>query len=91
MVHRPADSWFLANLLLQEKESAKHRATLLDCLDHSNLLRWLLSLHTYLYISTGLCPPLPIAFVGYLVAADDALRLYAVVVSVGGSRGRSWK
>ncbi|KAJ6525091.1 hypothetical protein DFH09DRAFT_1046670, partial [Mycena vulgaris] len=75
MVHRPADSRLLANLLSQEKEYAKHLATLLD---HSNAS--LASVTAYASASSPASAHLILAVAGSLATADDALRHYAVAV-----------
>ncbi|KAF7333501.1 hypothetical protein MVEN_02366300 [Mycena venus] len=75
MVHRPADSRLLANLLSQEKEYAKHLATLLD---HSNAS--LASVTAYASASSPASAHLILSVAGSLAAADDALRHYAVAV-----------
>ncbi|KAJ7664376.1 hypothetical protein DFH06DRAFT_1040156, partial [Mycena polygramma] len=75
MVHRPADSRLLANLLSQEKEYAKHLGTLLD---HSNAS--LASVTAYASASSPASAHLILAVAGSLAAADDALRHYAVAV-----------
>ncbi|KAJ7876573.1 hypothetical protein B0H13DRAFT_2200859, partial [Mycena leptocephala] len=75
MVHRPADSRLLGNLLSQEKEYAKHLATLLD---HSNAS--LASVTAYASASSPASAHLILTVAGSLAAADDALRHYAVAV-----------
>ncbi|KAJ7457907.1 hypothetical protein B0H11DRAFT_2061911 [Mycena galericulata] len=75
MVHRPADSRLLANLLSQEKEYAKHLATFLD---HSNAS--LASFTAYASASSPASAHLILAVAGSLAAADDALRHYAAAV-----------
>ncbi|KAJ7026940.1 hypothetical protein C8F04DRAFT_883839, partial [Mycena alexandri] len=75
MVHRPADSRLLANLLTQEKEYAKHLATLLD---HSNAS--LASVTAYASSSSPASAHLILTVAGSLSAADDALRHYAAAV-----------
>ncbi|KAF7290810.1 hypothetical protein MIND_01322000 [Mycena indigotica] len=75
MVHRPADSRLLGNLLSQEKEYAKHLATLLD---HSNAS--LASVTAYGSASSPASAHLILAVAGSLAAADDALRHYAAAV-----------
>ncbi|KAJ6510813.1 hypothetical protein C8R45DRAFT_1207661 [Mycena sanguinolenta] len=75
MVHRPADSRLLANLLSQEKEYSKHLATLLD---HSNAS--IASVTAYAAASSPASAHLILAVAGSLAAADDALRHYAVAV-----------
>ncbi|KAF8198200.1 hypothetical protein K438DRAFT_2016305 [Mycena galopus ATCC 62051] len=75
MVHRPADSRLLANLLSQEKEYAKHLGTLLD---HSNAS--IASVTAYASASSPTSAHLILAVAGSLAAADDALRHYAVAV-----------
>ncbi|KAJ7242361.1 hypothetical protein B0H12DRAFT_1132450 [Mycena haematopus] len=75
MVHRPPDSRLLANLLSQEKEYAKHLATLLD---HSNAS--IASVTAYASASSPTSAHLILAVAGSLAAADDALRHYAVAV-----------
>ncbi|KAJ7187148.1 hypothetical protein C8R46DRAFT_1059007 [Mycena filopes] len=75
MVHRPADSRLLTNLLTQEKEYAKHLATLLD---HSNAS--LASVTAYASSSSPASAHLILAVAGSLSAADDALRHYAAAV-----------
>lgn len=75
MVHRPADSRLLANLLSSEKDYSKHLATLLE---HSQ--RSLASFSVYASASS---PPLAQAIItvaGALSGADDALRKYAIAV-----------
>ncbi|KAJ7077421.1 hypothetical protein B0H15DRAFT_563308 [Mycena belliarum] len=75
MVHRPADSRLLANLLSQEKEYAKHLATLLD---HSNAS--LASVTAYASASSPASAHLILAVAGSLSTADEALRHYAAAV-----------
>ncbi|KAJ7054839.1 hypothetical protein C8F01DRAFT_1161524 [Mycena amicta] len=75
MVHRPADSRLLGNLLSQEKEYAKHLATLLD---HSNAS--LASVTAYGSASSPASAHLILAVAGSLAVADDALRHYAAAV-----------
>ncbi|KAJ7727236.1 hypothetical protein B0H16DRAFT_1697802 [Mycena metata] len=75
MVHRPADSRLLANLLTQEKEYAKHLATLLD---HSNAS--LASVTAYASSSSPASAHLILTVAGSLSAADEALRHYAAAV-----------
>ncbi|KAK7039341.1 hypothetical protein R3P38DRAFT_2613630 [Favolaschia claudopus] len=75
MVHRPADSRLLANLLTQEKDYAKHLATLLD---HSNAS--IASVTAYASASSPASAHLILAVANSLAAADDALRNYAVAV-----------
>ncbi|KAJ7102811.1 hypothetical protein C8R44DRAFT_347015, partial [Mycena epipterygia] len=75
MVHRPADSRLLANLLSQEKEYAKHLATFLD---HSNAS--LASFTAYASASSPASAHLILSVAGSLAAADDALRHYAAAV-----------
>ncbi|KAJ7226676.1 hypothetical protein GGX14DRAFT_309461, partial [Mycena pura] len=75
MVHRPADSRLLGNLLSQEKEYAKHLATLLD---HSHAS--VASVTAYASASAPASAHLILAVAGSLAAADDALRHYAAAV-----------
>lgn len=75
MVHRPADSRLLANLLSHEKDYSKHLATLLE---HSQL-----SLASFSAYASASSPPLAQAIItvaGALSGADDALRKYALSV-----------
>ncbi|KAH9841142.1 uncharacterized protein C8Q71DRAFT_743663 [Rhodofomes roseus] len=75
MVHRPADSRLLANLLSHEKDYSKHLATLLE---HSQL-----SLASFSAYASASSPPLAQAIItvaGALSGADDALRKYAMSV-----------
>ncbi|KAJ6632158.1 hypothetical protein B0H10DRAFT_1976355 [Mycena sp. CBHHK59/15] len=75
MVHRPADSRLLSNLLSQEKEYAKHLSTFLD---HSNAS--LASFTAYASASAPSSAHLILAVAGSLAAADEALRHYAAAV-----------
>ncbi|KAF7329518.1 hypothetical protein MKEN_00214300 [Mycena kentingensis (nom. inval.)] len=75
MVHRPADSRLLGHLLTQEKEYAKHLATLLD---HSNAS--LASVTAYGSASSPASAALILAVSGSLATADEALRGYATAV-----------
>ncbi|CAK5277940.1 unnamed protein product [Mycena citricolor] len=75
MVHRPADSRLLSNLLSQEKEYAKHLTTLLD---HSNAS--LASVTAYAAASSPASAHLILAVSAQLASADEALRHYAVAV-----------
>ncbi|KAK7037881.1 hypothetical protein R3P38DRAFT_3350092 [Favolaschia claudopus] len=70
-----ADSRLLANLLTQEKDYAKHLATLLD---HSNAS--IASVTAYASASSPASAHLILAVANSLAAADDALRNYAVAV-----------
>ncbi|KAI0354480.1 hypothetical protein OH77DRAFT_1521747 [Trametes cingulata] len=75
MVHRPADSRLLANLLSHEKDYSKHLSTLLEY-SHS-------SLASFSAFAAACAPPTSqviIAVAGALAGADDALRNYAAAV-----------
>ncbi|PCH34852.1 hypothetical protein WOLCODRAFT_125114, partial [Wolfiporia cocos MD-104 SS10] len=72
MVHRPADSRLLTNLLSHEKDYSKHLGHLLE---HSQV-----SLASFSAYASASAPPLSqviIAVAGVLAGADDALRKYA--------------
>ncbi|KAJ7609657.1 hypothetical protein FB45DRAFT_982388 [Roridomyces roridus] len=75
MVHRPADSRLLANLLSQEKDYAKHLGTFLD---HSNAS--LASVTAYASASSPESAQVILAVAASLASADDALRHYAAAV-----------
>lgn len=73
MVHRPADSRLLTNLLSNEKDYSKHLSHLLE---HSRV-----SLASFSAYASASSPPLSqliIAVAGILSGADDALRKYAL-------------
>lgn len=72
MVHRPADSRLLTNLLQHEKEYSKQLTQLLD---YSNAS--LASFAAYAAASPQPTSQIILAVVGSLAAADDALRRYA--------------
>ncbi|TBU37843.1 hypothetical protein BD309DRAFT_973136 [Dichomitus squalens] len=75
MVHRPADSRLLSNLLSHEKDYSKHFSILLD---HSHA-----SLASFSAYASASAPPISqviIAVAGSLAGADDALRSYAAAV-----------
>ncbi|KAI0668197.1 hypothetical protein C8Q78DRAFT_1049017 [Trametes maxima] len=75
MVHRPADSRLLANLLNHEKDYSKHLSILLEYSQSS-----LASFSAY---AAACAPPTSqviIAVAGALTGADHALRNYAVAV-----------
>jgi hypothetical protein len=76
MVHRPADSRLLVNLLAHEKEYAKQ---LLAILDASHLS--LASLSAYAAASPPPMSQAILAIVGFLDSGDDALQRYAVSVN----------
>ncbi|KAI8977773.1 hypothetical protein BD414DRAFT_445800, partial [Trametes punicea] len=75
MVHRPAESRLLANLLSHEKDYSKQLFLLLDCSQST-----LASFSAY----AAACPPptsqVIVAVAGALAGADDALRNYAAAV-----------
>ena len=75
MVHRPADSRLLNNLLSHEKDYSKHLAILLDY-SHASLA----SFSAYASASTPPISQVIIAVAGALAGADDALRGYAAAV-----------
>jgi hypothetical protein len=75
MVHRPADSRLLTNLISCEKEYSKQFLALLDA-SHSSLA----SLSAYAASSPPPVSHLILAVAGSLAAADDALRRYAASV-----------
>ncbi|CDO76832.1 hypothetical protein BN946_scf185033.g29 [Trametes cinnabarina] len=75
MVHRPADSRLLANLLSHEKDYSKQLSTLID---YSQA-----SLASFSAFAAACAPPTSqviIAVAGALAGADDALRNYAAAV-----------
>ncbi|KAI9065732.1 hypothetical protein FKP32DRAFT_1590291 [Trametes sanguinea] len=75
MVHRPADSRLLANLLSHEKDYSKHLSILLD---YSQA-----SLASFSAFAAACAPPTSqviVAVAGALAGADDALRNYAAAV-----------
>ncbi|KAI0370782.1 hypothetical protein BV20DRAFT_943555 [Pilatotrama ljubarskyi] len=75
MVHRPADSRLLANLLNREKDYSKHLSTLLDYSQSS--------LASFSAFAAACAPPTSqviIDVAGALAGADDALRNYAAAV-----------
>ncbi|OSC98126.1 hypothetical protein PYCCODRAFT_1439618 [Trametes coccinea BRFM310] len=75
MVHRPADSRLLANLLSHEKDYSKHLSILLD---YSQA-----SLASFSAFAAACAPPTSqviVAVAGALAGADDALRSYAAAV-----------
>jgi len=75
MVHRPADSRLLTNLLSHEKEYSKHLLTLLDYSRSS-----LASFSAYASASAPPASHAILAVAGSFAVADDALRRYAVSV-----------
>ncbi|KAH9915586.1 uncharacterized protein BXZ73DRAFT_54222 [Epithele typhae] len=75
MVHRPADSRLLTNLLSHEKDYAKHLAILLDYSQSA-----LASFSAYASASAPPTSQVIIAVAGALAGADDALRGYAAAV-----------
>ena len=75
MVHRPADSRLLTNLLAHEKDYHKQLLTLLD---HSRAS--LASFTAYASASSPSLSQTIIAVAGKLAASDDALRKYAGAV-----------
>ena len=72
MVHRPADSRLLTNLLQHEKEYSKQLSQLLD---YSNAS--LASFAAYAAASPQPASQIILAVAGSLAAADEALRRYA--------------
>jgi len=72
MVHRPADSRLLTNLLQHEKEYSKQVTQLLD---HSNAS--LASFAAYAAASPPPASQIILAVAGSLAAADEALKRYA--------------
>lgn len=75
MVHRPADSRLLANLLSHEKDYAKQLAALLDSSNAS-----LASFSAYASASAPPASHVILTVAGSLAGADDALRRYATSV-----------
>lgn len=75
MVHRPADSRLLTNLLTHEKDYSKHLNTLLD---YSNAS--LASFSAYAAASSPPASQVILSVAGSLAGADDALRRYASAV-----------
>ncbi|KAI0738218.1 hypothetical protein C8Q80DRAFT_1222531 [Daedaleopsis nitida] len=75
MVHRPADSRLLTNLLSHEKDYSKHLSILLDYSQAS-----LASFSAYASASAPPASQVIIAVAGALAGADDALRNYAAAV-----------
>ncbi|KAI1793626.1 hypothetical protein LXA43DRAFT_197720 [Ganoderma leucocontextum] len=75
MVHRPADSRLLTNLLNHEKDYSKHLSILLDY-SHASLA----SFSAYASASSPPTSQVIIAVAGVLAGADDALRNYAAAV-----------
>ena len=75
MVHRPADSRLLTNLLNHEKDYSKHLSILLDY-SHASLA----SFSAYASASSPPTSQVIIAVAGALTGADDALRSYAAAV-----------
>ena len=75
MVHRPADSRLLTNLLNHEKDYSKHLSILLDYSQAS-----LASFSAYAAASAPPTSQVIIAVAGALAGADDALRNYAAAV-----------
>ncbi|KAL6306529.1 hypothetical protein BKA93DRAFT_773426 [Sparassis latifolia] len=72
MVHRPADSRLLTNLLSHEKDYSKHLSILLDYSQAS-----LASFSAYASASAPPASQVVLAVAGALANADDALRKYA--------------
>ena len=75
MVHRPADSRLLTNLLNHEKDYSKHLSILLDYSQAA-----LASFSAYAAASAPPTSQVIIAVAGALSGADDALRNYAAAV-----------
>ncbi|KAM5545687.1 hypothetical protein V8D89_000725 [Ganoderma adspersum] len=75
MVHRPADSRLLTNLLTHEKDYSKHLSILLDY-SHASLA----SFSAYASAASPPTSQVIIAVAGALTGADDALRSYAAAV-----------
>ncbi|OBZ73311.1 hypothetical protein A0H81_06762 [Grifola frondosa] len=75
MVHRPADSRLLSNLLAHEKDYSKHLSILLDYSQAS-----LASFSAYASASAPPTSQVIVAVAGTLAGADEALRKYAVSV-----------
>lgn len=75
MVHRPADSRLLANLLSHEKDYWKYLVTLLESSNAS-----LASFSAYAAASSPPASHAILAVAGSLAGADDALRHYASAV-----------
>ena len=78
MVHRPADSRLLTNLLNHEKDYSKHLSILLDYSQAA-----LASFSAYAAASAPPTSQVIIAVAGALSGADDALRNYAAAVERG--------
>lgn len=75
MVHRPADSRLLVNLLTQEKEYSKQLANLLD--------QSQASLTSFSAFASASAPPtshIIVSIAGAFFGADEALRRYADAV-----------
>ncbi|KAF8879580.1 hypothetical protein BD779DRAFT_1146481 [Infundibulicybe gibba] len=75
MVHRPADSRLLTNLLSQEKDYSKNLLTLLD-FSHASLA----SFSAYASASSPPASQVILAVAGLFSSADNALRGYAAAV-----------
>ncbi|KAH9943606.1 hypothetical protein B0H21DRAFT_865863 [Amylocystis lapponica] len=73
MVHRPADSRLLSNLLSHEKDYSKHFASILDYSQAS-----LASFSAYASASAPPTSQVIIAVAGAIAGADEALRKYVV-------------
>jgi hypothetical protein len=76
MVHRPADSRLLTNLLNAEKEYSKHLDALLDA-SHVSLT----SLSAYAASSPPPVSHIILAVAASQASADDALRRYALAIN----------
>jgi hypothetical protein len=77
MVHRPADSRLLTNLLTHEKDYSKHLLSLLDY-SHASLA----SFEAYASASSPPSSHAILAVARFLAGADEALRRYAQSVEV---------
>ncbi|KAF9005173.1 hypothetical protein BDQ17DRAFT_1171356, partial [Cyathus striatus] len=75
MVHRPADSRLLTNLLSHEKDYTKHLLSLLDY-SHASLS----SFTAYAAASSPPASQVILSVAGHLSSADDALRRYAASI-----------
>ena len=86
MIHRPADSRLLANLLSQEKEYSKQLRTVLETSQ--------VSLASFSAYASASAPPLShviLSVAGALAGADEALQKYLEVVDQWRGRLRGLK